>query len=400
MTDKVKIITEIFDRFVGNTYPNKEAVFDALKNKKLKIYLGIDPTGPHLHLGHATNLIVLKKLQKLGHEIVLLIGDFTARIGDPTDRLAARKPLTAAEVRKNLKTFKAQAAKIINFSGPNAVRLVFNSKWHAKMTFEKVIELASHFTEQQIIERDMFRDRLKTGRVIGLHEFLYPLMQGYDSVALNVDMEIGGTDQTFNMLAGRKLQKIFNRKEKFVLTTKLLEHPQTGKKLMNKSEGGLINLDDAPDEMFGKLMALDDASMFPIARLSTEMPLARLSELETKVKNKTLNPRDAKIEIAEEVVSLYCGKKEAKRARKEFVRVFSKKEAPEEAEKLEIMNKNIGAVDLLIAAGVKSRSEARRLIEQGAVSVDNAAITDPDQKVASGKILKIGKHRFFEIVWK
>ena len=400
MTDKVKIITEIFDRFVGNTYPNKEAVFDALKNKKLKIYLGIDPTGPHLHLGHATNLIVLKKLQKLGHEIVLLIGDFTARIGDPTDRLAARKPLTAAEVRKNLKTFKAQAAKIINFSGPNAVRLVFNSKWHAKMTFEKVIELASHFTEQQIIERDMFRDRLKTGRVIGLHEFLYPLMQGYDSVALNVDMEIGGTDQTFNMLAGRKLQKIFNRKEKFVLTTKLLEHPQTGKKLMNKSEGGLINLDDAPDEMFGKLMALDDASMFPIARLSTEMPLARLSELETKVKNKTLNPRDAKIEIAEEVVSLYCGKKEAKRARKEFVRVFSKKEAPEEAEKLEIMNKNIGAVDLLIAAGVKSRSEARRLIEQGAVSVDNAAITDPDQKVASGKVLKIGKHRFFEIVWK
>ena len=400
MTDKVKIITEIFDRFVGNTYPNKEAVFDALKNKKLKIYLGIDPTGPHLHLGHATNLIVLKKLQKLGHEIVLLIGDFTARIGDPTDRLAARKPLTAAEVRKNLKTFKAQAAKIINFSGPNAVRLVFNSKWHAKMTFEKVIELASHFTEQQIIERDMFRDRLKTGRVIGLHEFLYPLMQGYDSVALNVDMEIGGTDQTFNMLAGRKLQKIFNRKEKFVLTTKLLEHPRTGKKLMNKSEGGLINLDDAPDEMFGKLMALDDASMFPIARLSTEMPLARLSELETKVKNKTLNPRDAKIEIAEEVVSLYCGKKEAKRARKEFVRVFSKKEAPEEAEKLEIMNKNIGAVDLLIAAGVKSRSEARRLIEQGAVSVDNAAITDPDQKVASGKILKIGKHRFFEIVWK
>jgi len=400
MTDKVKIITEIFDRFVGNTYPNKEAVFDALKNKKLKIYLGIDPTGPHLHLGHATNLIVLKKLQKLGHEIVLLIGDFTARIGDPTDRLAARKPLTAAEVRKNLKTFKAQAAKIINFSGPNAVRLVFNSKWHAKMTFEKVIELASHFTEQQIIERDMFRDRLKTGRVIGLHEFLYPLMQGYDSVALNVDMEIGGTDQTFNMLAGRKLQKIFNRKEKFVLTTKLLEHPRTGKKLMNKSEGGLINLDDAPDEMFGKLMALDDASMFPIARLSTEMPLARLSELETKVKNKTLNPRDAKIEIAEEVVSLYCGKKEAKRARKEFVRVFSKKEAPEEAEKLEIMNKKIGAVDLLIAAGVKSRSEARRLIEQGAVSVDNAAITDPDQKVASGKVLKIGKHRFFEIVWK
>src|SRR3989344_4086714 len=291
MTDKVKIITEIVDRFVGNTYPNKEAVFDALKNKKLKIYLGIDPTGPHLHLGHATNLIVLKKLQKLGHEIVLLIGVFPARTAPPAESLAARKPLTAAEVRKNLKTFKAQAAKIINFSGPNAVRLVFNSKWHAKMTFEKVIELASHFTEQQIIERDMFRDRLKTGRVIGLHEFLYPLMQGYDSVALNVDMEIGGTDQTFNMLAGRKLQKIFNRKEKFVLTTKLLEHPRTGKKLMNKSEGGLINLDDEPADMFGKVMALDDVSMFPVAEFCTEMPLENVERL------RKVNPRDAKLDI-------------------------------------------------------------------------------------------------------
>ncbi len=393
--NKQELIKEVLERAVDKIYPSKQALEKALNSeKKLKIYLGIDPTGPHLHLGHATNLLTLKKLQKLGHQIILLIGDFTGRIGDPSDRLAARKPLTEKEIKENLKTFKKQAAKIINFSGKNGALLKFNSAWHSKMTFGDLIKLAHLLTVQQMLKREMFQKRLKENRVIGLHEFLYPLMQGYDSVAMNVDMEIGGTDQTFNMLVGRDLMRKLKNKEKFVLTTKLLENPKTGKKLMSKSEGGLINLDDGPKDLFGKTMALADEAITAIAEYSTEMPLNEVKQL------KNMNPREAKLKVAFWVVKLCYGERIAKKAKEEFIRIFSKKELPTKMPALRIKNKELGIIEILIKAGVPSKSEARRLIKQGAVELKGRKVTDPQEKLSlrRGNVLKIGKKRFFRIV--
>ncbi|MFH0806230.1 MAG: tyrosine--tRNA ligase [Candidatus Brennerbacteria bacterium] len=386
-------LNNLLTRSVDTIYPSREAFEKALSSgKKLTVYLGVDPTGPHLHLGHATNLLVLRRFQALGHKVILLIGDFTARIGDPTDKLAARKPLTASEVKQNLKTFKKQAAKIINFSGTNAAKLAFNSKWHAKMTFEKLIELASHFTEQQMVERDMFQERKRNDKPIGLHEFLYPLMQGYDSVALDVDVEIGGTDQTFNMLAGRKLLREYKNKEKFVVTTKLLENPRTGKKLMNKSEGGLISLDDKPNDMFGKLMALPDEGIRPVAEFCTEMAIEDIE----KMMERDGNPRDAKLSLAYEVVKLYHNQKAAAKAREEWIRTFSKKETPNNVDTVKV-KQGATLLEAVRAAGVGSNSEAVRLFSQSAIKRNGETARDPKIEIRDGDILKIGKKKFVKV---
>jgi len=386
-------LTNLLSRSVDTIYPSREALAKTLSSgKKLTVYLGVDPTGPHLHLGHATNLLVLRRFQALGHKVILLIGDFTARIGDPSGRTDARKPLTVAEVKANLKTFKKQAAKVLNFSGANPVTLAFNSKWHAKMTFDKVIELASHFTKQQVEERDMFVEREKNGQPIGVQEFLYPLMQGYDSVALDVDVEIGGTDQTFNMLAGRKLLREYKNKEKFVLTTKLLENPKTGKKLMNKSEGGLVNLDDAPHDMFGKMMALPDEAIRPVAEFCTDAPM---EEVELAV-TRDGNPRDAKLWLATEVVKLYHAEQAAARAREAWIKTFSKKETPEEMGGVRV-KRNATLLQAVRAAGITSNSEAIRLFAQGAVKKNGAVIRDPKTPAATGDVLKIGKKKFVRV---
>lgn len=398
--NKVKIIEEIFKRFTDKAYPSKEALGKALLTRKLKIYLGVDPTGPHLHLGHATNLLILKKLQKLGHEIIFLIGDFTGRIGDPSDRFAARKPLTKKEIEGNLKTFKEQTSKLISLKGKNAATIKRNSEWYNKMNFEKVIKLAQNFTVQQMIERDMFQKRIKANKPIGLHEFFYPLMQGYDSVALNVDMEIGGTDQTFNMLTGRTLQKIMNKREKFVLTTKLLINPKTGNKLMNKSEGGLINLDDSPKEMFGKVMALPDETIEPVAELCTDMPMGTVKKLTSKNKN----PRDAKLMLASEIVKLYHDEGAAREAQKTWIETFSKKELPNEAPMYYITKQEILSRDitwLVVNTAKVSKSQAWRLITGKAVEINNKMITNPKKMLANteignNKIVRIGKHNFFK----
>jgi tyrosyl-tRNA synthetase len=388
------LIEEALTRSVDKIYPTKAALEkELISGRRLRIYLGVDPTGPHLHLGHATNLLTLRRFQELGHEIILLIGDFTARIGDPTDKLAARKPLTKNDIAENLKTFKKQAEKIISFGWPDGARVEFNSKWHDKMPFGEVIKLAENFTVQQMIERDMFQERLKAGKPIGLHEFLYPLMQGYDSVAMVVDMEIGGTDQTFNMLAGRTLLKNLKNKDKFVITTKLLIDPKTNKKIMNKSEGGLVNLDDEPNDMFGKVMALPDSAIIPVAEFSTNVPLG-----DVRMLAKENNPRDAKLRVAFEVVKTYHTEKEAEKAKENWVKTFSKKEFPSSAEELKV-KKNISLLDLLIVSGVESKSEARRLIGQKAVRINDAVKSDPDEVLSlnGGEVLKVGKHRFFKI---
>lgn len=397
VVDKAKI-DELLSRGVDTVYPTKDALRDVLMSgKRIRLYLGIDPTSPHLHLGHAENILMLRKFQDLGHEVILLMGDFTGRIGDPTDKLAARTQLTNKQVKENLKTFKAQASKVLRFAGANAAQVKFNAKWLGKLTFEEVIKLSAHFTVQQMMERSMFQERLKAGKPIGLHEFLYPLMQGYDSVAMDVDLEIGGTDQTFNMLAGRTLLRAMKGKEKFVITNRLLEDPTTGKK-MSKTEGTLVNLDDAPNDMFGKVMALPDELIAHIMELTTLMPLTRIEELKSKLKNGE-NPRDIKLIVAEEVVALYHLPKLAKEAREEWLRVFSKKERPEDAPKLKVKEKKLSLLELVVLAGIPSKSEARRLIEQNAVKINDAVKKDVNEVVVlkSGDMLRVGKHRFFEI---
>jgi len=397
ITDPKKI-KEVLERSIDKIYPSREHFERALQGgKRLRIYLGADPTSSHLHIGHAAGILILSRLQKLGHEVIFLIGDFTGRIGDPTDKSAMRKQLTVAEVKSNLKNFKKQINGILNFSGKNAAKIKFNSKWLAKMSFRDVIELTSNFTVQQMIQRDMFQERLKADKPIGLHEFLYPLMQGYDSVAMDVDAEIGGTDQTFNMLVGRDLVKIYKNKEKFVITTKLLVNPITGVK-MSKTEGEVINLDDAPSDMFGKVMANSDEMMMGIMEMST---LAPMEEVEQIRELKKSNPRDAKARVAHWVVRTYYGEKEADEAEEEFNKVFRSRELPTEMKTFKAPNKNMSVVDLLVATGLaSSKGEARRLIEQGGVKIDEHKILDHAKTIEilpAGHVLQVGKRHFVRV---
>jgi tyrosyl-tRNA synthetase len=335
----------------------------------------------------------------LGHEVIFLIGDFTGMIGDPTDKRAARKRLTREQVNKNLKNYKKQASKILKFSGNNPVKIMFNSKWNDKLRFIELIDLASNFTVQQMIVRDMYRERLKKNRPIYLHEFLYPLTQGYDSVAMDVDLEVGGNDQTFNMLCGRELMKILKNKEKFVLTTKLLED-LTGQK-MGKTEGNIIPLDENPKEMFGRIMAWPDSLIIPGFELCTDLSIEKVKGLEKEIKNKKLNPRDAKARLAKEIVGIHHSKTNALKAEKEFNRVFKQKKAPTEIKNYKLTLKSFSVVDLLIKTKlVLSRSEAKRLIEQKAVKLDNKIIKNWKQKITpkKGAILQVGKRRFIKLI--
>ncbi len=395
-----KQIETLLTRAVDTIYPSADALREALTSgRRLRIYLGVDPTGAHLHLGHAVQLLKLKQLQELGHEIIFLIGDFTGRIGDPSDKEAARQPLSEKEIRENMRTFKAQTSKVISFGGKNKAKVKFNSKWLSKLNFADLIRLAQHVTVQQLIERDMFKKRLNEEKPIHLHEFLYPLMQGYDSVAMNVDIEVGGRDQTFNMLMGRTLMKVFHEKEKFVITTKLLEDLKTGKKLMTKSEGGLVNLDDDPNNMFGKVMALGDDSVALISECATTLPMNRVRELTKGAAGDGAERRDAKLALAYEVIKLYHDTSAAERARDEFVRVFSGGETPEAMEEITVNQNLINAVDLLAAAGVEGKNEARRLIEQGGVRLNDKVLDDPSAEVSvkNADVLNVGKKRFYKI---
>ncbi|MFA6300913.1 MAG: tyrosine--tRNA ligase [Candidatus Paceibacterota bacterium] len=390
ITDEKKI-EEFLSRGVENVYPSKEVVKRALSSGKiLTVYNGIDPTGPTLHIGHGSTLLKLKELQNLGHKIILLIGDFTGRIGDPTDKSAARKQLSVKEIKENLKSYTEQAGKVLDMK---KIEVKFNSKWLSRLSFEKVIELASEFTLQQMIERDMFERRIKEGQPIHLHEFFYPLMQGYDSVAMNVDMEIGGNDQTFNMLVGRTMMK--NRgKEKYVLTTKLLVDP-TGKK-MGKSEGNMVTLKDSPENMFGKIMSWPD-SLVPLAfEICTRVSLS-----ETNITSHT-NPRDEKMKLAYEIVKIYHGEKKAQKAEQGFINTFQKKEIPEEIVEIRCVAGELISEALVKNKFLISKSEWRRLVSESAVHdlTENKNIKDPNLKVSKEITLKIGKKRFVRIILK
>ena len=403
ITDENKI-NEILTRSISKIYPSKEMLKNILlSGKQMRIYIGIDPTATYVHIGHSTNYILLKKFHKLGHKIIVLIGDFTARIGDPSDKTSLRKKLSALEVKNNLKTFKKQIGKIIDFNDKkNPVQFAFNSKWLAKMPFEEVMDLASNFTMQQMMERDMFQKRIKENKPIYMHEFFYPLMQGYDSVALSADIEIGGTDQTFNMLAGRILVKNLQGREKFVITTTLLENPITKEKLMSKSLGTGIGLDESPVNMYGKVMSQADENIPQLFTDCTYVETSEIDEINKKLKEGKINPRDLKMELAYEIVKIYHGDKKAKEAKKSFIKTFQKKEIPDEMEEILAKSGEI-LVDVLLKNKVlSSKGEWRRLIEGNAIhDLDkNENITDFNLKIFENLTLKIGKKRFLKILIK
>jgi len=396
-------IDEVLTRGVEKIYPSKKELEKVLRSgKKIRVYNGIDPTNPNIHLGNAIPIRKLRQFQELGHKVILLIGDFTARIGDPSDKTAMRRQLTQKEVLENTKTYKKQVAKILNFNSKNnPPEIRFNSEWLDKLTNKDVIELAACFTVQQMIERDLFQNRLKEEKPIGLHEFLYPLYQGYDSIALDVNLEVGGREQTFNMLAGRTLMKIYKNKEKFVLTNPWL--PGTDGRKMSKSWGNVINITDKPKEMFGKLMSITDEVIETYFELCTNISQKEIGKIITQINSGKVNPMEAKKQLAREVVSLYHSPKKAHKAQKEFEKVFQKKDLPTQIAVFKTKKKNWLLVDLLVAAKlVSSKSEAKRMVKQGGVDVDKKTIADINQQITvkEGVIIHCGKKNFIKISTK
>ncbi len=390
-------IKELLTRSVEKIYPSKEFLEQKLRSgEQISVYLGIDPTGPDLHLGHSVQLLTLKRFQDLGHKIILVIGDFTARIGDPSGRNQKRIPLTEKQVKENEREYKEQTGKILDLK---KTEIRHNGNWLTKFKFEDVLELASRKTVQQLLDRDMFRKRIEKGDPIGANEFLYPLMQGYDSVALEVDGELGATDQTFNMLVGRDLEKAYLNKEKFVLATRLLVNPKTGEKMMSKTTGDYISLQASASEMYAGVMALPDEAVFEMFELCTEVPMAKIKYF------KTGSILTAKHELAYEITKIYHDEKGAVFGREEFNRVFRGKEMPQEVKVFKFAGneERPNIINLFSGSGVipeviPSISELKRLISQRAIEdKDGNIITDWHQEMEVGGRFKIGQKKFVEI---
>jgi tyrosyl-tRNA synthetase len=400
VTDKKKI-EQALNRSVKTVYPNKRELVEKLSSgEKLRIYAGIDPTADRVHLGHVINYLILKRFRKLGHKVIVLVGDFTARIGDPSDKDTARSRLSEEEIQENLQNFQDQIGKIIDLNAEdNPVEFRFNSEWLANMDFADVIDLASNFTVQQMIERDVFQRRLDAEKPLYVHEFFYPLMQGYDTVALEADIEVGGTDQTFNMLAGRTLRDRLEDKEKFVITHPLLEDPDSGEMLMSKSEGRGVFLDAEPEEMFARVMKIPDSGIIQFFTHCTERSMEDIKEFENQLEE-GVNPRDIKLELAHEIVSLVYTDKKADAAQESFVDTFSNQQTPEDTEEISA-NTGDRLMDILADADVvPSKSQFRRLVDQGAITnLDtDKKIDDHTYEVTKTTTFKVGKHRFVKIV--
>jgi tyrosyl-tRNA synthetase len=355
----------------------------------LKIKLGLDPTAPDLHLGHTVVLQKLRDFQELGHQIIIIIGDFTGMIGDPTGRSETRKPLTWVEIRANAETYRSQLGKVLDMS---RTRVEFNSTWLAPLTFENIIRETANLTVAQMLQREDFANRYASGRPISLHELLYPLAQGYDSVALGSDVELGGTDQTFNLLVGRDLQRAHGQEPQVALTVPILEGLD-GVQKMSKSLGNAVGVTEPPTEMYGKLMSVSDDLMFRYFELVT-----RVSEEEIQALRK-LHPMEAKKRLAWTVTAMYQGEAGAREGEAHFSRVVQGKEVPERVEIIRAVTPSEGepAWKVIIMSGlVPSNSEARRQIQQGAVEIDGTRLVDPNEPLQAGReyLIRVGKRRF------
>ena len=373
---------------------SEEELYERLKEgRPLRVKLGVDPSRPDLHLGHMVVLRKLRQFQDLGHHVILIIGDFTGMIGDPSGRNEMRPMLTEEEVKENAKSYAEQAFKVLD---PEKTELRYNSEWLGKMSFADVIRLAAKYTVARMLERDDFSRRFKEGIPISISEFLYPLAQAMDSVAINADVELGGTDQLFNLLVGRKIMEEYGLKPQIVMTMPISEGTD-GKQKMSKSLGNYIAFNDTPKDMFGKLMSIPDYLITKYMRLLTDVSREKIEEYEKLMKERKINPRDVKMELAHIITSHFYGKDIANREREEFIKVFSKKELPDEMPEVKV-NDGEKLVDLLLRIGVaKSKSEAKRLISQGGVKINNEKITDINAMAREG-ILKVGKRKFFKLM--
>jgi len=386
-TDEQKI-SHLLTRGVENVIPREVANKKLAAGEEMRVYFGVDPTGPKLHVGHAVPLRKMREFADLGHHVIFLVGSFTAMIGDPTGRDAAREPLTSEQVRENFKDYKRQAEKILDFS---KIEIRYNDEWLAPLQFGDIVKLASNFTVQQMLQRDMFQKRIGEGKPISLHEFLYPLMVGYDSVVLDVDCELGGSDQEFNMLAGRSLQSAMGKREKFVLTTKLIEG--TDGRKMSKSYNNCIYLEDEPNDMYGKIMSVKDELVKTYFEVCTDLSK---EEIETILAG---HPKEAKMRLAREIVTLYHSSEAAQKAEQDFNTTFSDGGVPEDAQEVSV-TKGTPLLDALAILG-ESNSELRRLMSAGAVKEvggNNGIFTDPKTSVTQNMVLRVGKHRFVRIV--
>ena len=375
------------------------------ENKPLRIKAGFDPTAPDIHIGHTVLIRKMKHFQDLGHDVIFLIGDFTGLIGDPSGQSATRPPMTREQINKNAETYKNQIFKILD---PEKTIIDFNSRWLGELTSFDIIKLTSKYTVARILERDDFSNRLKSGQPISLHELLYPIMQAYDSVALEADVELGGTDQKFNLLVGRDIQREFQQEPQIVITMPLLEGLD-GVDKMSKSLNNYVGITEPPREIFGKIMSVSDPLMFRYYELLTDVSLSQIEDWQNEIRGETLNPRDLKSKLARMVVADFWGKDEAENAAQEFDLVFKQKEIPSDLEVRVVDSAKISEsaeaniIDVLEEILV-SRGEVKRLIRQGGIYIDGNRIDDIELKLNFSKksdyVLKIGKRRFYKIVGK
>lgn len=392
-------IDELLTRSVDKILPSKEKLESELRSgKRLRVYQGFDPTSPNLHIGHLAGLRKLRQWQDLGHEVIFLIGDFTAAVGDPTGKDKTRPMLSEKEIIANAKTYQEQASKVLNFTGLNPVRIRKNSEWLAKLSAIEVARLASYLTVQQVIERDMFQKRLQQGSDVAISEFFYPFMQGYDSVAMDVDVEVGGSDQLFNMLTGRDLMHKIKRKNKYVMTTALITDSQ-GKKL-GKSEGNAIGIILPPKELFGMIMSLEDAIIVNCFESITTMPLSEVYKVQDRLDSGE-NPMILKKQLAHQIVTELHSQKDADQAQKHFESAFqSDKSSPSTlpTEEIKLSPGKNNLIDILVENQiVGSKSEAKRLLDQKAIELNGETIVNRGEtKIKVGDILIVGKRKFLK----
>lgn len=391
--EQIKIISKGVDEIINIEDLKNKLERSQKIGKPLTVKLGLDPTAPDIHIGHSVVLRKIRQLQDLGHRAVIIIGDFTGRIGDPTGKSKTRKPLTQEEVMFNARTYEEQIFKIID---KEKTDLRFNSEWLGKLTLRNTIELTSKYTVARMLEREDFKKRFESHSSIGIHEFFYPLLQAFDSVSIKADIELGGTDQRFNLLMGRTIQKDFHQESQVAILMPLLEGTD-GKDKMSKSLGNYIGINEEPNDIYGKVMSIPDDMIIKYYELATDIHPDEVGKIKEKLQHHNINPRDVKMELAKEIVRLYQGEEAAIKAEENFKNIFQQGNIPEDIDTLEA-NSDESIVDLIVKAKfAPSKNEARRLVNQGAVKINGEKI-DEECKIRNEDILQVGKKKFIKIL--
>ncbi|MBC8632324.1 tyrosine--tRNA ligase [[Eubacterium] tenue] len=396
--EQIRIISKGVDEIIGLEDLKNKLELSQKENKPLTVKLGLDPSAPDIHLGHTVVLRKMKQLQDLGHKVVIIIGDFTGKIGDPTGKSKARKALTTEQVLENAKTYEEQILKILD---KDKTEIVFNSKWLSKLSFEEVIWLASTTTVARMLEREDFKNRYESQTPISLHEFFYPLMQGFDSVEIKADIELGGTDQRFNVLMGRSLQKAFDQDSQVTIFMPLLEGLD-GKNKMSKSLGNYIGIDEEASVMYEKAMTIPDDLIIKYYELVTDIHPDIVDDIKRNLEENKVNPRDIKMNLAKEIVRLYHGEEKSNEAENRFKEVYQKGQIPNDIKTVEILKEKFDLIEELVKNNlVSSKSEVRRLITQGGIKVNNEKLEDINKlNISDTMIIQIGKKKFIKLCIK